>query len=165
MHRGGAVPRRGNEDAYLMERIGFFSIRGFWMTPLAIFAISVVTVVALSGWQKLGLGLGLGVAYSLIIGFVYSMQASLNQSVLDVMHQVDSSLQLVDYSLNVLGDTHIKINSARGEWQIDIPNSHWTRRAIFRGPNQLYRVIGTGPRFAAEVAEMMRSVGCVSAGT
>ena len=135
------------------------------MTPLAIFAISVVTVVALSGWQKLGLGLGLGVAYSLIIGFVYSMQASLNQSVLDVMHQVDSSLQLVDYSLNVLGDTHIKINSARGEWQIDIPNSHWTRRAIFWGPNQLYRVIGTGPRFAAEVAKMMRSVGCVSAGT
>jgi hypothetical protein len=164
MHRGGAVPRRGNEDAYLMERIGFFSIRGFWMTPLAIFAISVVTVVALSGWQKLGLGLGLGVAYSLIIGFVYSMQASLNQSVLDVMHQVDSSLQLVDYSLNVLGDTHIKINSARGEWQIDIPNSHWTRRAIFRGPNQLYRVIGTVPNFAAEVREMMRSVGCVSAG-
>jgi hypothetical protein len=164
MHRGGAVPARGNEDAYLMERIGFFSIRGFWMTPLAIFAISVVTVVALGGWQKLGIGLGLGVAYSLIIGFVYSMQASLNQSVLDVMHQVDSSLQLVNYSLNDLGDTHIKINSARGEWQIDIPNSHWTRRAIFRGPNQLYRDIGTGPRFAAEIREMMRSVGCVSAG-
>ena len=40
------------------------------MTPLAIFAMSVVTVVALSGWQKLGLGLSLGVAYSLIIGFV-----------------------------------------------------------------------------------------------
>jgi hypothetical protein len=135
------------------------------MTPLATFAISVVTVVALSGWQKLGLGLGLGLAYSLIIGFVYSMQASLNQSVLDVMHQVDSSLQLVDYSLNVWGDTHIKVNSARGEWQIDIPNSRWTPRAIFLGPNQLYRVIGTGPRFAAEVVEMMGSVGCVSTGT
>jgi hypothetical protein len=147
-----------------MQRIGFFSIRGFWMTPLAVFATSVVTVVALSGWQKLGLGLGLGVACSLIIGFVYSIQASLNQSVLDVMHQVDSSLQLVDCSLNVWGDTHFKINSARWEWQIDIPNSNYSRRAIFRGPNQLYRVIGTGPRFAAEIREMMRSVGCVSAG-
>ena len=134
------------------------------MTPLATFAISVVTVVALSGWQKLGLGLGLGVAYSLIIGFVYSMQASLNQSVLDVMHQLDSSLQLVDCSLNVWGDTYFKVNSARGDWQIEIPNTHWFRRAKFRGPNQLYRDIGTGPRFAAEITEMMRSVGCVSAG-
>ena len=59
------------------------------MTPLAVFAMSVVTVVALSGWQKLGLGLGLGVAFGSIIGFVYSIQASLNQSVLDVMREVD----------------------------------------------------------------------------
>lgn len=142
-----------------MERIGFFSIRGFWMTPLAIFAISVVTVVALSGWQKLGFGLVAGLVFALIIGFVYSMQASLNQSVVDVMRQVDSSLQLVDCRLNVWGDTHIKINSARWEWQIDIPNSHWSRRAIFRGPKQLYRVIGTGPRFDDEIREMMRSIG------
>ena len=147
-----------------MERIGFFSIRGYWKTPLATFAITVVTVVALSGRQKLGLGLGLGLVFGSIIGFVYSIQASLNQSVLDVMHQVDSSLQLVDCSLNVWGDTYFKVNSARGEWQIEIPNTHWFRRAIFRGPNQLYRDIGTGPRFAAEIREMMGSVGCVSAG-
>ena len=96
-----------------MQRIGFFSIRGYWKTPLAICAITVITVVALSGWQKLGLGLGLGLVFGLIIGFVYSLQASLNQSVLDVMREVDSSLQFVDCSLNVLGDTYFKVNSAR----------------------------------------------------
>ena len=89
---------------------------------------------------------------------------SLDQSVLDVMHQVDSSLQLVHCSLNVWGDTYFKVDSPRGEWQIEIPNTHWFRRAIFRWPNQLYRDIGTGPRFAAEITEMMGSVGCVSAG-
>ena len=142
-----------------MERIGFFSIRGFWLTPLAIFAISAVTVVALSGWQKLGMGLGAGLVFGSIIGFVYSMQASLNQSVFEVMHEVDSSLQLVDYSLNVWGDSRLKMNSTRGEWQIDIPNSHWTRRAIFRGPSKLYRVIGAGAKFKAEVTEMMKKIG------
>jgi hypothetical protein len=110
-----------------MQRIGYFSIRGFWKTPLAIFAISVVTFVALSGWQKLGIGLGLGLVFGSIIGFVYSMQASLNQSVLDVMQEVDSSLQLVDYSFNVWGDSRLKMSSARGGREIDIPNSHWTR--------------------------------------
>ena len=142
-----------------MERIGFFSIRGFWLTPLAIFAITVVTVVALSGWQKLGFGLVAGLVFGSIIGFVYSMQASLNQSVFEVMHEVDSSLQLIDYSLNVWGDSRVKMSSTRGDWQIDIPNSHWTRRTTFRGPNQLYRVIGAGADFKAEITEMMKKIG------
>jgi hypothetical protein len=143
-----------------MERVGFFSIRGYWHAPLAVFIGIVVGGVALPLGQSLGIGLiGFGAACSLIFAFVLSIQASLNQSVLDVMHQVDSSLQLVDCSLSVWGDSHFKINSARWEWQIDIPNSNYSRRAIFRGPNQLYRVIGTGPRFAAEIREMMENAG------
>jgi hypothetical protein len=163
--RGGAVPRRGNEDAYLMQRIGFFSIRGFWMTPLAIFAISVVTVVALSGWQKLGFGLVAGLVFGLIFAFVLSIQATLNQNIVEMMHEVDSSLQLVGYSFNVLGNSRLKMNSARGGWQIDIPTKNSAPWVRFRGPNELDQVIGPGPGFTAEVREMMRSVGCVSAGT
>jgi hypothetical protein len=84
------------------------------MTPLAVFAISVVTVVALSGWQKLGFGLVAGLVFGLIIAFVLSIQASLNQNIVEMMHEVDSSLQLVDYSFNVLGNSRLKVNSARG---------------------------------------------------
>jgi hypothetical protein len=135
------------------------------MTPLAIFAISVVTVVALSGWQKLGLGLVLGVACSLIIAFILSITATLNQNIVEMMHEVDSSLQLVDYSFNVLGTSRLKMNSARGEWQMDIPTKRLAPCVTFRGPNELHRVIGPDPGFTAEVREMMRSVGCVSAGT
>ena len=143
-----------------MQRIGYFSTRGYWHAPLAVFIGIVVGGVALPLGQSLGIGLiGFGVACSLIFAFVLSIQASLNQSVLDVMHQVDPSLQLVDCSLNVWGDSHFKINSARWEWQIAIPNSNYSRRAIFRGPNQLYQVIGTGPRFAAEIREMMENAG------
>src|SRR5271163_4728954 len=157
MRRGRAVPRRGNEDAYLMQRIGFFSIRGFWMTPLAVFAISVVTVVALSGWQKLGFGLVAGLVFGLIIAFVLS--ATLNQNIVEMMHEVDSSLQLVGYSFNVLGNSRLKMNSARGGWQIDIPTKSSAPWVRFRGPNELNQVIGPGPGFTAEVREMMRSVG------
>jgi hypothetical protein len=141
-----------------MRRIGYFSIRGYWITPLAIFAISVVTVVALSGWQKLGIGLVAGLVFGSIIGFVYSISASLNQGVLEVMHEVDSSLQLVDYRFDVWGDSYIKMNSARGEWQIEIPNSRYGR-LIIRGPNELYQVVPTGPKFKAEITEMMKKIG------
>jgi hypothetical protein len=141
-----------------MGRIGYFSIRGFWITPLAVFAISVVTVVALSGWQKLGLGLGAGLVFGSIIGFVYSIAASLNQSVLEVMHEVDSSLHLVDYRYDVWGDSHIEMNSARGAWRIEIPNSRYGR-LIIRGPNELHQVVPTGPKFKAEITEMMKKIG------
>jgi hypothetical protein len=147
-----------------MQRIGYFSIRGYWRAPLAVFAISVVTVVALSGWQKLGFGLLAGLVFGLIIAFVLSMQATLNQNIVEMMHEVDSSLQLVDYSFNVLGNSRLKMNSARGGWQIDIPTKSSAPWVRFRGPNELDQVIGPGPGFTAEVREMMRSVGCVSAG-
>jgi hypothetical protein len=147
-----------------MQRIGYFSIRGYWRAPLAVFAISVVTVVALSGWQKLGFGLLAGLVFGLIIAFVLSMQATLNQNIVEMMHEVDSSLQLVDYSFNVLGNSRLKMNSARGGWQIDIPTKSSAPWVRFRGPNELDQVIGPGPGFTAEVREMMRSVGAVSAG-
>ena len=140
-----------------MERIGFFSIRGFWITPLAVFAITVITVVALGGWQKLGIGLGAGLVFGSIIGLIYSIAASRNQSLLEVMHEVDSSLQLVDYRFDVWGDSHIKMDSTRGEWQIDIPNSHWYR-LIIRGPNESYQVIPNGRGFTAEIREMMKKI-------
>ena len=133
------------------------------MTPLAIFAVSVVTVVALSGWQKLGFGLVAGLVFGLIIAFVLS--ATLNQNIVEMMHEVDSSLQLVGYSFNVLGNSRLKMNSARGGWQIDIPTKSSAPWVRFRGPNELNQVIGPGPGFTAEVREMMRSVGCVCAGT
>jgi anti-sigma-K factor RskA len=79
-----------------MGRIGYFSIRGYWRSPLAVFAIVVVAAVAMGGRQKLGIGLGAGVAYSLIIALILSMGAAQKQSVLEVMHEVDSSLQLVN---------------------------------------------------------------------
>jgi hypothetical protein len=165
MHRGRAVPRRGNEDAYLMQRIGYFSTRGYWHAPLAVFIGIVVGGVALPLGQSLGIGLiGFGVACSLIIAFVLSIQATLNQNIAEMMHEVDSSLQLVDYSFNFLGDSRLKMNSARGEWQIDIPTKSYASWVTFRGPNELHRVIGPGPGFTAEVREMMRSVGSVSAG-
>jgi hypothetical protein len=141
-----------------MGRIGYFSIRGFWITPLALFAITVVAAVSLGGWPSLGAGLGVGLVYSSIIAFIYSISASRNQSVLEVMHEVDASLQVVDYRFDVWGNSHIKMNSARGEWQIDIPNSRYSR-LIIRGPNQLYQVIPTGPEFTAEITEMMKKIG------
>jgi hypothetical protein len=165
MHRGRAVPQRGNEDAYLMQRIGYFSSRGYWRAPLAVFVVIVVGGVALPGGHSLGIGLlGFGVACSLIIGFILSITATLNQNIVEMMHEVDSSLQLVDYSFNVLGDSRLKMNSARGGWQIDIPTKRYAPWVTFRGPNELHRAIGPGPGFTAEVREMMRSVGCVSAG-
>ena len=147
-----------------MGRIGYFSIRGFWITPLALFATIVVAAVSLGGWHSLGGGLGVGLVYSSIIALIYSISASRNQSVLEVMHEVDSSLQLVDYRFDVWGNSHIKMNSARGEWQIDIPNRRYNRRLIIRGPNELCQVVRTGPEFKAEIREMMESVGSVSAG-
>ena len=165
MHIGGAVPRRGNEDAYLMRRIGYFSIRGYWLSPLAVFVTIVVGGVAVPGGRSLGIGLlGFGVACSLIIAFILSIQATLNQNIVEMMHEVDSSLQLVDYSFNLLGDSRLKMNSGRGGWQIDIPTKSSAPWVRFRGPNELHRVIGPGPGFTAEVREMMRSVGSVSAG-
>ena len=74
------------------------------------------------------------------------------------MHEVDSSLQLVDYRFDVWGDSYIKMNSARGEWQIEIPNSRYGR-LIIRGPNELYQVVPTGPKFKAEITEMMKKIG------
>jgi len=50
------------------------------------------------------------------------------------------------------------MNSARGEWQIDIPNCRYSR-LIIRGPNQLYQVIPTGPEFKAETTEAMKKIG------
>jgi hypothetical protein len=143
-----------------MGRIGYFSIRGYWRAPLAVFVIVVVGGVALGGWQKLGIWLGLGAAYSLLIALILSIVAAQNQSVLvGMMHEVDASLQLVDYSYDVWGNTRFRLNSTRGEWQIDIPNLYWGRRTVFRGPNELYRVIRSGPGFKAEITEMMGSVG------
>jgi hypothetical protein len=143
-----------------MGRIGYFSIRGYWRAPLAVLVIVVVAAVALGGWQKLGVGLGVGVAYSLLIALILSIVAAQNQSVLvGMMHEVDASLQLVDYSYDVWGNTRFRLNSTRGEWQIDIPNLYWGRRTVFRGPNELYRVIRSGPGFKAEITEMMGSVG------
>jgi hypothetical protein len=143
-----------------MGRIGYFSIRGYWRAPLAVFVIVVVGGVALGGWQKLGIWLGLGAAYSLLIALILSIVAAQNQSVLvGMMHEVDASLQLVDYSYDVWGNTRFRLNSTRGEWQIDIPNLYWGRRTVFRGPNELYRVIRSGRGFKAEISEMMGSVG------
>ena len=149
-----------------MRRIGYFSIRGYWRLPLAVFAIVVVGGAAVPGSHGLGIGLlVVGVAYSSIIALILSIVASQNQSVIaGMMHEVDSSLQLVDYSYDVWGNTRFKMNSTRGEWQIDIPNLRWGRRTIFRGPNELYRVIRSGPEFSAEVREMIESAGSVSAG-
>jgi hypothetical protein len=65
-----------------MQRIGYFSIRGYWRAPLALFAITIVTVVALGGRQHLGAGLGLGVVYSSIIAFIWSMVASQNRVII-----------------------------------------------------------------------------------
>jgi hypothetical protein len=143
-----------------MGRIGYFSIRGYWRAPLAVFVSVVVAAVALGGWQKLGIGLGVGLAYSSIIALILSIVAAQNQSVLvGMMHEVDASLQLVDFSYDVWGNTRFQMNSTRGEWQIDIPNLYWGRRTIFRGPNELHRVIRSGPEFSAEVREMMEHVG------
>jgi hypothetical protein len=101
-----------------------------------------------------------GVAYSLLIALILSIVAVQNQSVLvGMMREVDASLQLVDYSYDVWGNTRFRLNSTRGEWQIDIPNLYWGRRTVFRGPNELYRVIRSGPGFKAEITEMMGSVG------
>ena len=149
-----------------MQRIGYFSIRGYWRAPLAVFVVIVVGGAAVPGGLNLGIGLlGVGVAYSSIIALIMSIVASQNQSVLvGMMHEVDSSLQLVDYSYDVWGNAHLKLSSTRGEWLVDIPDLYWGRRTIFRGPNQLYRVIRSGPGFTAEVSEMMRSVGRLSAG-
>jgi hypothetical protein len=98
-----------------MQRIGYFSTRGYWHAPLAVFVVIVVGGVALPLGQSLGIGLlGFGVACSLIIGFVLSIQATLNQNIVEMMHEVDSSLQLVDYSFNFLGNSRLKMNSARG---------------------------------------------------
>ena len=156
--------RLRTEDSFLMQRIGFFSIRGYWRSPLAIFVIVVVTAVALGGLQKLGTGLGVGVAWSALIAYIWSFQATLNQDIVEKMHDMDPSLQLVDYCFDVFGNSRLKLNSSRGEWQIDIPNRHSAPAVTFRGPNQLYRVIGSCPGFRAELREMMESVGCVSAG-
>jgi hypothetical protein len=143
-----------------MQRIGYFSIRGYWRAPLAVFVVIVVGGVAVPGGREFGIGLlGFGAACSAIIACILSFTATLNQNVVEMMHEVDSSLQLVDYSFSVLGDSRLKMNSARGEWQIDIPNKRFALRATFRGPNELLRVIGPGPGFTAEVREMMRSVG------
>jgi hypothetical protein len=148
-----------------MQRIGYFSTRGYWHAPLAVFIGIVVGGVALPLGQSLGIGLiGFGVACSLIIAFVLSIQATQNQNIVEMMHEVDSSLQLVDYSFNFLGNSRLKMNSARGGWQIDIPTKSSAPWVRFRGPNELDQVIGPGPGFTAEVREMMRSVGCVSAG-
>lgn len=157
--------RLRNEDSYLVGRIGYFSIRGYWRSPLAVFAIVIVGGLAVGARQSLGVGLlGVAVAYSSIIAFILSIVASQNQSVLGVMHEVDSSLQLVDYSYDVWGNARLKMNCTQGEWQIDIPNKYWVHRTIFRGPNELYRVIRNGPGYTAEIREMMESVGSVSAG-
>jgi hypothetical protein len=144
-----------------MRRIGYFSIRGYWRAPLAVFAIVVVGGVAVGGRHSLGIGLlGVGLAYSSIIALILSIVASQNQSVLvGMMREVDSSLQLVDYSYDVWGNARFKVSSTRGEWQIDIPNLYWARQTIFRGPNELYRVIRSGSGYSAEVREMMESVG------
>ncbi len=85
------------------------------------------------------------------------MVASQNQNVVEMMHEMDSSLQLVDYRFDVWGNSRLKMNSARGEWQINIPNSKWARM-IVQGPNGLYLVIPNGPGFRAEIREMMVNI-------
>ena len=148
-----------------MRRIGYFSTRGYWRAPLAVFVVVVVGGVAVPGGRSLGIGLvGFGAACSLIIAFILSIQATLNQNIVEMMQEVDSSLLLVDYSFSVLGDSRLKMNSARGEWQIDIPTKSSAPWVRFRGPNELHRVIGPGPGFTAEVRDMMARVGSVSAG-
>jgi len=148
-----------------LRRIGYFSTRGYWRAPLAVFVVVVVGGVAVPGGRSLGIGLvGFGAACSLIIAFILSIQATLNQNIVEMMQEVDSSLLLVDYSFSVLGDSRLKMNSARGEWQIDIPTKSSAPWVRFRGPNELHRVIGPGPGFTAEVRDMMARVGSVSAG-
>jgi hypothetical protein len=143
-----------------MQRIGYFSIRGYWRAPLAVFVVIVVGGVAVPGGRNLGIGLvGFGAACSAIIAYILSITATLNQNIVEMMQEVDSSLQLVDYSFSVLGDSRLKMNSARGEWQIDIPTKGYASWVTFRGPNELHRVIGPGPGFTAEVREMMGSAG------
>jgi hypothetical protein len=143
-----------------MGRIGYFSIRGYWRAPLAVFVVIVVGGVAVPGGRSLGIGLlGFGVACSLIIAFILSITAALNENIVEMMHEVDSSLQLVDYSFTVLGDSRLKMNSARGGWQLDIPTKSYAPWVTFRGPNELHRVIGPGAGFTAEVREMMESAG------
>jgi hypothetical protein len=76
-----------------MRRIGYFSIRGYWLSPLAVFVTIVVGGVAVPGGHSLGIGLlGFGVACSLIIAFILSITATLNQNNVEMMHEVDSSL-------------------------------------------------------------------------
>jgi len=143
-----------------MQRIGYFSIRGYWRAPLAVFVVIVVGGVAVPGGRELSIALlGFGAACSAIIAYILSFTATLNQNVVEMMHEVDSSLQLVDYNFSVLGDSRLRMNCARGEWQIDIPNKRFAPWVTFRGPNELHRVISPGPGFTAEVREMMRSVG------
>ena len=129
-----------------MQRIGYFSIRGYWRAPLAVFVVIVVGGVAVPGGREFGIGLlGFGAACSAIIACILSFTATLNQNVVEMMHEVDSSLQLVDYSFSVLGDSRLKMNSARGEWQIDIPTKSSAPWVRFRGPNELHRVIAPAP--------------------
>jgi hypothetical protein len=129
-----------------MQRIGYFSIRGYWHAPLAVFIGIVVGGVALPLGQSLGIGLiGFGVACSLIIAFVLSIQATLNQNIAEMMHEVDSSLQLVDYSFNVLGNSRLKMNSARGGWQIDIPTKSSAPWVKFRGPTSWIKSLAPAP--------------------
>jgi 8-oxo-dGTP pyrophosphatase MutT (NUDIX family) len=131
-----------------------------WRAPLAVFVVIVVGGVAVPGGRDLGIGLvGFGAACSAIIAYILSITATLNQNIIEMMHEVDSSLQLVDYSFDVLGDSRLKLNSARGEWQIDIPTKSSAPWVRFRGPNELHRVIGPGPGFTAEAREMMGSAG------
>jgi hypothetical protein len=147
-----------------MRRIGYFSIRGYWHSPLAVFAIVVVGGLAVPGGHSLGIRLlGLGVASSSIIAYILSITATLNQNIVEMMHEVDSSLQPVDYSFDVWGNSRLKLNSTRGEWQIYIQNSGWARMEV-RGPNGLYRVMTSGAGFKTEVREMMENVGSVTAG-
>jgi hypothetical protein len=147
-----------------MRRIGYFSIRGYWLSPLAVFVTIVVGGVAVPGGHSLGIGLlGFGVACSLIIAFILSITATLNQNIVEMMHEADSSLQLVDYSFNVLGHSRLKLNSTRGEWQINIQNSGWAHMEV-RGPNGFYRLIYNHPGYKTEIGKMMEHIRSVSAG-
>ena len=59
-----------------MQRIGYFSIRGYWRAPLAVFVVIVVGGVAVPGGRELGIGLlGFGAACSAIIAYILSFTA------------------------------------------------------------------------------------------
>ena len=147
-----------------MQRIGYFSIRGYWRAPLAVFVVVVVGGVAVPGGRELGIGLlGFGVACSAIIAYILSITATLNQNIIEMMHDVDSSLQPVDYSFDVWGNSRLKLNSTRGEWQIYIKNGGWARMEV-RAPNGLYRVISNTPGYNTDIREMMEDIGSVSTG-